>query len=206
MKSLKSTLLPLVILALAATASAQQVNTGTAQPTAQARGPIGKIAVINTGAFQSQIQEFKAKFDALERQFEPRVKEVQGLAERITALENTLKTQGSALTPAKVAESTEQVERMKRDYQRKAEDLQAEVGRAQEQAMAPVTEKLTKFAQEYTARRGIALLIDLGNAIQSRTVLWYDPRFDVTKDFIEEYNKAYPVAGAAAAPQPGRKP
>ena len=206
MKYLRSTLLPLALLAMAVTASAQQVSSGAAQPQAPTRGPIGKIAVINTGAFQSQILEFKAKFDTLERQFEPRVKEVQGLAERITALENTIKTQGNALTPAKVAETTEQIDRMKREYQRKAEDLQAEVGRAQEQAMAPVTEKLTKFAQEYTARRGIALLIDLGNAIQSRTVLWYDPRFDVTKDFIEEYNKAYPMPGAAAPAQPARKP
>jgi hypothetical protein len=36
-------------------------------------------------------------------------------------------------------------------------------------------------------------------------VLWFDQRLDVTKDFINEYNKANPVAPAAAAP-PAAKP
>lgn len=201
----------IALLAASAAASAQQVATPTAAaPQVAAPGlSAGKVAVINTTLFQEQLGEFKLKVEALNRQFETRVKDVQSLADRIGSLENTLKTQSNVLTPARVAEMTEQVATMKREFQRKGEDLQAEGNRAREQAFAPLSEKLAKFAQEYSAKRGIIVMIDLANAINSNTVLWYDRRTDVTQDFINEYNKAYPVP-AAAAPAPakpaGQKP
>ncbi|HMG32525.1 MAG TPA: OmpH family outer membrane protein [Blastocatellia bacterium] len=162
--------------------------------------PKGKIAVINTAVFQDKVAEFKQKIDALNRQFEPRVKEVQTLADKITALENTLKTNGNLLSASKVAEQTEQLEAMKKEYQRKGEDLQADAGRARDKAFEPISAKLGKFAEDYTAKHGIVLLVDLANAIQSGTVLWYDARADVTQDFVNEYNKANPVPTAAAPP------
>ena len=163
--------------------------------------PKGKVAVINTGVFQQQVEEFKARIDALNRQFEPRVKDVQGLADKINALETTLKSQSGVLAPAKVAEMTENLESMKRDYQRKGEDLQAEAGRARDKAFEPITGKLGKFAEDYTANHGIVLLVHIANAVQSGTVLWFDPRLDITPDFVAAYNKANPVT-TAAKPQP----
>ena len=192
----------LVIVALlgtAATVSAQQPAAGAARPAAPALLPKGKVAVINTAMFQQQVGEFKSKIETLNKQFEPRVKEVQGLAERITALENTIKTQSGALSAAKVAEMTEQLETMKRDYQRKSEDLQADGNRAKDRAFEPISGKLVKFAEEYTAKRGIVLLIDLANAQQAGALIWFDQRTDITQDFINEYNKANPVPTAAPA-------
>ncbi|HKS43195.1 MAG TPA: OmpH family outer membrane protein [Blastocatellia bacterium] len=211
------------LLSFAAAASAQQGNPPpTARPTVpnnnaprsafSAAGnsagaallPKGKIAVINTAAFQQQVLEFKAKLDTLNKQFETRVKEVQGLADRIQALENTIKTQSSALSATKVAEMTEQVESMKREYQRKGEDLQADANRAKDRAFEPITGKLGKFAEDYTAKRGIVLLIDLANATQAGAIVWFDGRTDITQDFINEYNKANPVPNAAPTPAPAK--
>lgn len=189
----------IALLSLAAAVSAQQPPAGAAKPPAPALLPKGKVAVINTGAFQQQVSEFKAKVEALNKQFEPRVKEVQSLNDRITALENTLKTQSGALSAAKVAEMTEQLESMKRDYQRKGEDLQADANRAKDRAFEPITGKLGKFAEEYTAKRGIVMLIDLANASQAGAIIWFDARTDITQDFINEYNKANPVPTAAPA-------
>jgi outer membrane protein len=164
--------------------------------------PKGRLAVINTAAFQSEVEEFKAKVESLNRQFEARVKEVQGLNDKITALENTLKSQSGVLSAAKVAEMTENLDTMKRDYKRKGEDLEADAGRARDKAFEPITGKLGKFAEDYTAKRGIVMLVDISNAIQAGVVIWFDPRSDITKDFIVEYNKANPVATSAAKPAP----
>jgi Skp family chaperone for outer membrane proteins len=191
------------LLALSAGALAQQPAATQTKPAGPAVLPKGKIAVINTGMFQDQVEEFKAKVEALNRQFEPRVKDVQSLADKINALETTIKTQSGVLTPAKVAEMTENLEAMKRDYQRRGEDLQAEAGRARDKALEPITGKLTKFAEDYTSKRGIIVLVDISNAVQSGTVLWFDPRTDVTTDFIKEYNKANPMA-TAPAPKPAK--
>jgi outer membrane protein len=206
MRLIKLAVMTVAMLGFTASASAQQsapATSATAPP--QAGGvpavlPKGKIAVIDTAKFQEQVLEFKSKMEALNRQFEPRIKEVQGLADRITALETTLKTQSTALSAAKSAEMTEQLEGMKREYQRKGEDLQADGNRAKQRAFEPISGKLVKFAEQYTAKKGIVLLIDLANADQSGTILWFDPRSDVTQDFINEYNKSNPVAPAPAAP------
>ena len=208
MKSYKFALVALALPLFAVSALAQQPGASAPQkPAAPALLPKGKVAVVNTAAFQDQVQEFKQKVESLNRQFEPRVKEVQSLADKINALETTLKSQTGVLTPAKVAEMTENLGIMKRDYQRKGEDLQADAGRARDKAFEPITGKLSKFAEDYTAKRGVVMLIDLSNGVQSGTVLWFDPRSDITQDFITEYNKANPVTTAApVAPKPGTKP
>jgi outer membrane protein len=201
MKLFKLALAALALQLLAVSALAQPPGTGAPpKPAAPASLAKGKIAVINTGAFQEKVEEFKAKIESLSRQFEPRVKEVQGLADKINALETTLKSQNGVLAPAKIAEMTENLDSMKRDYKRKAEDLEADAGRARDRAFEPITGKLGKFAEDYTAKRGIVMLVDIANALQSGIVIWFDQRSDVTQDFINEYNKANPVATAATKP------
>ena len=198
MKVFKLVLAALALQLVGVSALAQQPGAGV--PRAPALLPKGKIAVINTAAFQEKVEEFKAKIESLNRQFEGRVKEVQGLNDRINALETTLKSQTGVLTPAKVAEMTENLETMKRDYKRKAEDLEADGGRARDKAFEPITAKLGKFAEDYTAKRGIVMLVDISSALQSGIVVWFDLRSDITQDFINEYNKANPVATAATKP------
>jgi len=205
MRYFKLALTAVALATLGIAASAQVTSGLTPQKpgAAPAALPKGKVAVINTSAFQAQVTEFKARIEALNKQFEPRVKDVQGIADRITALEATVKTQSSALPAARIAEMAEQIETMKKDYQRKGEDLQADAGRARDKAFEPIQAKLGKFAELYTATRGIVLLVDLANAVQSGTLLWYDPRSDITQDFINEYNKANPTPGAPpATPKP----
>jgi outer membrane protein len=201
MKLIKLALAALALQVLCLSALAQQPGAAAQQkPAAPVLLPKGKIAVINTTAFQEKVEEFKAKIESLSRQFEPRVKEVQGLADKINALETTLKQQTGVLAAAKIAEMTENLESMKRDYKRKAEDLEADAGRERDKAFAPISGKLGKFAEDYTAKRGIVMLVDMANALQSGTLVWFDPRSDVTQDFINEYNKANPVATAASKP------
>ncbi|MEN3334856.1 MAG: outer membrane protein [Blastocatellia bacterium] len=199
MKTLRVIFATIALLSLATLATAQQTAAAAAAPPTL---PKGKVAVINTSLFQDQVFEFKAKMDELNRQFEPRVKDVRGLADRIAAQENTLKTQsqGGALSAARVAEMTEQLESWKKDYQRKAEDLQADATRAKDRAFEPLSAKLIKFAQDYTVKHGIVHLMDLANSLQSGLLLWYDPRTDITQDFINQYNKVNPVPAGSPAP------
>lgn len=205
MKLFKLALAALALQLLGVSALAQQPGAGVPQkPAPPASLPKGKVAAINTAAFQEKVEEFKAKIESLNRQFEPRFKEVQGLVDKISALETTLKSQNGVLSPAKIAEMTENLDAMKREQKRKGEDLEADAGRARDKAFEPITGKLGKFAEGYTAKRGIVVLVDISQAIPSGIVVWFDPRSDVTEDFINEYNKANPVA--TAPPKPAQKP
>src|SRR5690349_5965991 len=113
MKLLKLQFALITLLVVTAAAAAQQPPATQAKPAAPPLLPKGKVAVINTAIFQEQVEEFKAKVDQLNRQFEPRVKDVQSLADKINALETTIKSQSGVLTPARVAEMTENLEGMK---------------------------------------------------------------------------------------------
>ncbi|HEU4386875.1 MAG TPA: OmpH family outer membrane protein [Blastocatellia bacterium] len=184
-----SLLLPLVFTSIA-----------SAGPSPQAPQK-GKVAVVNTEVLQAQIGEYRAKVEAINKQFDPRQKELQGLADRINALDTTINTQRSQLTPARIAEMTDQLDQMKREYQRKQEDLQHDGERALAQALNPVKEKLRKALEDYSAKRGIAVVVDIANAFEQNVLLWYDQRIDITQDFINEYNKANPVA-SSTPPKP----
>lgn len=188
----KLTLITLVVSGLVSPVAGQQ--TGSALPQK------GKVAVINTAELQVQILEFKTKVEAVNKQFEPQTKEIQTEADRINALETTLKTQSQSLTPARVAEMTEQLATMKRQYTRKAEDVQAAGEGAMTQVLGPLKEKLRKFLEYYTTKKSIAVLIDLANSAEANTILWVDPRIDITQDFISEYNRSNPVTGGGATP------
>ena len=207
MKFFKLTQILFAFFALAVAASAQQAASGPVQASAPAILPKGKIAIINSLYFQDSISEIKAKVETLNRQFEPRMKEVQSLRDRITALETTIDTQrkSGALAAAREAEMIEQLDQMKLDYKRRGEDLEAEGRRASEAAIQPINEKVSRFLQDYAQKRGIILLINIANEANAHTVVWFDQRSDVTQDFITEYNKANPAATSAPA-QPAKKP
>ena len=188
----------LVLIAVAAVARAQQ----PAAPAKPQTAPAKRLALINSGVIQDQVGEYKAKIEELNRKYEPQVKGLQDMADRINALESTIKSQSNVLTPARVAEMTEQLAQMKRDYQRKAEDLQAEGERVKNQALDPVKKKMSAFMQDFAARRGIAVMVDLAAGFEANTIVWYDPRADVTLEFVTEYNKANPVPGAPPPAKP----
>ena len=202
MKFIRLAFTAIALLALGVAATAQQTSTGAPQAGAPALLQKGKVALVNTAAFQSELGEYKTRVEALNRQFEPRTKDVQSLVDKINALETTIKTQSQVLGAAKIAEMTEQVDSMKREYQRKYEDLQIEGKRAMEQLLSPLNQKVGKFLQDYTAKRGISILIDVANESEANFIVWADRRIDITRDFITEYNKANPVAGAPASPSP----
>jgi len=174
-------------------ASAQQPGGATA---AQAKT---KIAFIDVPRLQEGVLEYRARIEALNKQFEPRVKEIQGLTDRISALETTIKTQ-AGLTPARVAELTDQIETMKREQKRKSEDLQADGEKATSQSLSPINEKLGKALANFSTKRGIWIVINAASAMESQSMLWYDRRADITEEFIREYNAANPVTAAPATP------
>lgn len=208
MVKIKFAALAAVILAIiAAVASAQQAT----QAGVGAAIPDGKIVVINTAAFPSGIGELKVKYEQLEAQFKDRFQKLQGVDAQLKSMENDIRTKGQAMTADKLQELQVSYDDLKKRGQRDYEDLTAEYNRTREVATRPVRDKLYQFLQTYSAQRGITLVIDLAQAAQSGVLAYWNPGADVTEDFVAEYNKANPVAGASAprtqpAPAPAKKP
>lgn len=169
--------------------------------------PDGKVAVVNTQAFPGGIGELKQKYEAVDKQFQPRYQQLQTLENQLKQLETDIKVKCPQLTPDKCQEMQNNYEDMKKKGQRDYEDLKAEYDRTIDTATKPVRDKLYQFLNNYASQRGVVLVINLAGAAQSGSLAYWNPGTDITEDFIGEYNKANPVPGGApAAAPPAKKP
>jgi Skp family chaperone for outer membrane proteins len=197
---------------LAAIVLAALSVSATAQQPAGSTVPEGKVVVINTTAFPSQIGELKQKYDQIDVQFKDRSQKLQTVVDQMSKLENEIKAQQNVLTEDKLREKREQYETLKRQATRDNEDLRAEAEKALEAATKPVRDKLYQALNNYSAKNGIVMVINLAGAAQSGALAFWDPKSDITEDFIKDYNRANPVPGSAPAasttapPKPAAKP
>jgi Skp family chaperone for outer membrane proteins len=185
----------IVLAALSVSAAAQQPAGGAI--------PDGKVVVINTTVFPSQIGELKQKYDQIDSQFKDRYQKLSAVVEQMTKLENEIKAKQNVVTPDKYREMQDQYETLKRQATRDNEDLRADAEKALEAATKPVRDKLYQSLNNYSAKNGIVMVFNLAGAAQSGTLAFWDPKSDITEDFIKEYNKSNPVPGAVSAPPTG---
>ncbi|HXG92777.1 MAG TPA: OmpH family outer membrane protein [Blastocatellia bacterium] len=188
----------LMIAAVAAVASAQQAT----QAGVGGAIPDGKIVVINTQKLPGAIGELRQKYEQVDNQFKPRYSKLEQMANEMKTLENDIRTKGPSLAQDKLAEMQARYDDLKKQGTREQEDLKGEIDKALATATKPVWDKVTQFLQSYAAQRGIVMIIDLAGAAQTGSLAYISPGTDVTDDFVNEYNKANPVAGAAAPAQP----
>lgn len=202
MKSIKLTALAMSVLLLGAISALAQQPPPSGAAATPLVVPDGKIVVVNTSLFTTQIGELKQKYDQLEVQFKPRSDKIQADQKRMTDLEQELRTKGNTLAPERVQQMTSEIEDIKRRVTRDVEDARADLQKAEQALTKPVRDKLFQFLQNYATQRGIVMIINLEGAAQSGILAYINPSNDITDDFIREYNKANPVAGAAPAAQP----
>jgi outer membrane protein len=187
-------------LSLAGVAAAQQPAARPAAPAAPAQQPAarpaggpfpgGHVAIIYVPAFQTQVAELKRAIEGLNTRFEARTKELQGLGDQISGIENQVK-QGT-VTPAQQAQLAERYEQLKREYTRKSEDLQAEAQKAYATSTDPIRTKLSDALKKYAADHQIVLIIEIGRAMEIGQVFYAAANVNITDDFIATYNKANP--------------
>lgn len=202
LKSKLAAFAAVILAAVASSAAAQQAT----QAGVGAAIPDGKIAVINTQIFPGTINELKQKYEQVNNQFKDRIQRLQTLSEQMKQMENDLRTKQNVLAADKYQELQGNYEDTKKRGTREQEDLNNDVDRALDTATKPIRDKLYQFLQTYSAQRGVIIVINLAGAAQSGTLAFWNPGVDITEDFITEYNKANPVAGAPAPATTQPKP
>lgn len=189
-----------IVAALVLTASAQQSGS-------PALVPDGKVVVLNTSIFPTQIGELKQKYDQVDGRFKDRYQKLQQLDAQVKSLENQIQTQQQTLTAEKLQQLKTQYDDLKRQGQRELEDFQADYQKALEGETRPVREKLSNFLGNYATQRQIIMIVNLPAAYQAGTLAYVNPGADITDDFVKEYNKANPVPTGSSTPAaPPAKP
>jgi outer membrane protein len=214
---MRNNLLPisaLLVLALAITVSAQQPTrppasqpAATPAPTAPQTVvlPTSKMAVVYTDVFldpKTGIAKFNSVVTKLNGEFQKIKDEITAMQTRAQALEaeiNKLREapQGTPIDQRALQTKIDQLEQLKKDIQRKAEDAQAAYNRRRQELFSPLQDEIGKALEAFAKARGINVIIDAAQV----PLLYAADSIDITRAFITEFNSKNP-ATASATPAP----
>lgn len=167
--------------------------------------PKGKVAVIFSAAFQDQkqgIAKFTVLLTKLNAEFQKTQDELNQTMQKIQALQDEIKKlQQSAapIDPKTVQAKIDQLDQMKKDYQRRGEDGQALYQQRRRDLFTPLQDDVGKALDVYAKSRGVTLVID---ASQIEGILYASSSIDITSAFISEYNAKNPATASVTPPKP----
>ncbi|HEV7683892.1 MAG TPA: OmpH family outer membrane protein [Pyrinomonadaceae bacterium] len=195
------------VLALAVSpALAQPKPAGAAPAQTTAQGPPvavpeSKIALIYSDAFldsKTGIGRFSTLVTGLNREFQPRQTELQTLQQKIQALTDDITKTAAVADPRTLQTKQDQLDQMKKDFQRKGEDAQAAYDRRRKELFTPLQDDIGKALEVYAKAHNINVIID-GSQVP---LVYAADALDITRAFINDFNTKNPATAAVTTPAP----
>jgi Skp family chaperone for outer membrane proteins len=201
----------LLAVAFATTVSAQQQSARptTAQPapatSTTVNLPNGRMAVIYTDAFldsKSGIAKFNSVVTKLNSEFQKTKDDITAMQTRAQTLETEINKlreapEGTPIDQRSLQTKIDQLEQLKKDIQRKAEDAQAAYNKRRQELFGPLQDEIGRALEAFAKARGINVILDAAQV----PLLYIADSIDVTRAFITEFNSKNP-ATASASPAP----
>jgi Skp family chaperone for outer membrane proteins len=187
----------------AQTRPATGAGTGTARPATPAAptGPVPetKIAYLNTEAFGDEkvgITRYVTAVKALEREFDPRQKELINMQTRIKAIADEIgRLSGSSVVdPKSIQAKQSEGERLQLDLKYQKEKADADFAKRYEEVVTPISQDIGNALTQFATQRGITMIIDISKLAPA--ILTANKNMDVTQVFIAEYNSKPTTASA----------
>jgi Skp family chaperone for outer membrane proteins len=192
-----------VIAIVAASVSAQQrpAATPAAPPASQSTVavPDSKIAMIYSDAFmdpKTGIAKFASLLTTLNREFQPRQTELQGLQTRINTLTKEINDTQSVADPNTIRQKRDQLEQLNTEYKRKGEDAEAAYNKRRQDIFLPLQQDIGKALEAFAKTRGITVIVD-GSQVP---LVYAADSIDITRAFINEFNSKNPATAAVTTP------
>jgi len=180
--------------------------TTPAAPAANVQLPMSKMAVIYTDLFLDQktgIAKFNSVVTKLNGEFQKPKDELTQMQNRATALETEINKlreapEGAPVDQRSLQAKIDQLDQLKKDIQRKAEDAQGAYNRRRAELFNPLQDEIGKALEAFAKARGINVIID-GTSVP---LLYAADSIDITRAFITEFNSKNPVTAATTTTPP----
>lgn len=203
-----------IVLALGTVASVANAQPAVARPTpAPATSPAGqttvalpvsKMAIIYTDLFldpKTGIAKFNTVITKLNGEFQKPKDEINAMQTRGQALESEVNKlrdapAGTPIDNTALQVKIDQLEQLKKDIQRKAEDAQGAYNRRRQELFMPLQTEIGKALEVFAKARGINVIIDGAQV----PLLYAAESTDITRAFITEFNSKNPVTAATPTP------
>ena len=179
----------------------------TAAPqTASVAVPDSKMAMIYSDAFldpKTGIAKFNSLLSTLNREFQPRQTELQGLQQRITTLTKEIEDTQNVADPNAIRQKRDQLTQVNTEFKRKGEDAQAAYEKRRQEIFNPLQQDIGKALEAFAKARGITVIVD-GSQVP---VVYAADNIDITRVFINDFNSKNPATAAVTPPAtPAAKP
>ena len=190
--------------------AAQPTPTATAPaataPAATVQLPMSKMAVIYTDLFLDQktgIAKFNSLVTKLNGEFQRPKDELTQLQTRATTLESEITKlreapEGTPIDQRSLQAKIDQLDQLKKEIQRKAEDAQGSYTRRRQELFLPLQEEIGKALEAFAKARGINVIIDAAQV----PLLYAADNIDITRAFIADFNSKNPVTAATTTTPP----
>jgi Skp family chaperone for outer membrane proteins len=178
---------------------AQTRPAAQAAPAAGATVPDTKIALIYSEAFldpKTGIARFNVLLNNLNREFQPRQTEITQLQQRAQQLTDDIEKTRSVADPKTLQIKMDQLEQMKKDFQRKGEDAQTAYNKRRTDVFQPLQDDIGKALEVYAKAHNINVIID-GSQVP---VVYAADSIDITRAFINDFNSKFPATASATTP------
>jgi Skp family chaperone for outer membrane proteins len=190
-------------LAMAVSPVMAQPRTGAAAPaqTTSTAIPESKIALIYSDMFldpKNGIARFNTLVTTLNREFQPRQTELQTMQQRIQALTEDIQKTAAVADPKTVQTKQDQLDQLKKDFQRKGEDAQAAYDRRRKEMFTPLQDDIGKALEVYAKGHNINVIID-GSQVP---LVYAADTLDITRAFINDFNSKNPATAAVTPVTP----
>jgi outer membrane protein len=217
---IRKSLFPILLLvALAVSAAAQQPRPGaagarpsptpatapaTTAPQANVALPTSKMGIIYTDEFldaKTGILKFSSVLNKLNGEFQKTKDDLTAMNNRAAALESEINKlrdapAGTPIDQPALQAKIDQLEQLKKDIQRKAEDAQNAYNRRRNELFQPLQVEIGTALEAFAKARGINVVID-GSSVP---LLYSAENTNITRAFIAEFNSKNPVTAATPAP------
>ncbi|HEX5604583.1 MAG TPA: OmpH family outer membrane protein [Pyrinomonadaceae bacterium] len=175
-------------------------------PAATVQLPMSKMAVIYTDLFldpKTGIAKFTNLVTKLNNEFQKLKDELTQLQTRATTLESEITKlreapEGTPIDQRSLQAKIDQLDQLKKEIQRKAEDAQANYTRRRQELFLPLQEEIGKALEAFAKARGINVIIDAGQV----PLLYAADNIDITRAFIADFNSKNPVTAATTTTPP----
>lgn len=192
------------VLAIAVSPVLAQPRPGAAAPaqtSASTTVPESKIALIYSDMFldaKTGIARFNTLVTTLNREFQPRQTELQTMQQRIQALTEDISKTAAVADPKTLQTKQEQLDQLKKDFQRKGEDAQTAYDRRRKEMFTPLQDDIGKALEVYAKGHNINVIID-GSQVP---LVYAADALDITRAFINDFNSKNPATAAVTPVTP----
>ena len=162
--------------------------------------PDSKMAMIYSDAFldpKNGIARYNSLLTTLNREFQPRQAELQGLQTRIQTLGKEIEDTQAVAAPDAIRQKRDQLAQLNTEFKRKGEDAQAAYDKRRQEIFMPLQTDIGKALEAFAKARGITVIVD-GSQVP---VVYAADSIDITRAFITEFNSKNPATAAVTPPK-----